>query len=108
MFKEGDGQHPPIPERLSEEGQHFLKMCFVHDQRYRWTAHMLEDHPFVKVIKYSSVRCLFSVSCLAELKLLKKDEACLLIEVLYIFCLILFSSFVTREKLWCIFFYCTI
>lgn len=68
MFKVGDGQHPPIPERLSEEGQHFLKMCFVHDQRYRWTAHMLEDHPFVKVVKYSSIRCLFSFSCFAELK----------------------------------------
>ena len=67
MFKVGDGQHPPIPERLSEEGQHFLKMCFVHDQRYRWTAHMLEDHPFVKVVKYSSIRCLFSFSCLAKL-----------------------------------------
>ena len=49
MFKVGDGQHPAIPETLSEEGEHFLQLCFIHDPNERWTAHMLEDHPFVKV-----------------------------------------------------------
>lgn len=49
MYRVGDGNHPPIPDRLSEEGQDFLACCFVQDQNSRWTAHMLEDHPFVKV-----------------------------------------------------------
>lgn len=49
MYKVGDGQHPLIPEHLSDEGKHFLKVCFLHDANERWTAHMLEDHLFVKI-----------------------------------------------------------
>jgi len=49
MYRVGDGNHPPIPDWLSEEGRDFLECCFIHDQNYRWTAHMLEDHSFVKV-----------------------------------------------------------
>eukprot|EP00111_Clytia_hemisphaerica_P003243 TCONS_00009253-protein len=51
MYRVGDGNHPPIPDRLSEEGRDFLECCFIHDQNYRWTANMLEDHAFVKVKK---------------------------------------------------------
>ena len=62
MYKVGDGQHPPLPDRLSEEGQHFLKACFIHGQNYRWTAHMLEDHPFVKVKPYKRIHFLSTMA----------------------------------------------
>ena len=41
---------PGIPESLSEEGKLFLCQCFTHDPKERWTAEMLEDHTFVKVL----------------------------------------------------------
>ena len=50
MYRVGDGQHPNIPEILSEEGKDFLQNCFVSEQTDRWTATMLMGHPFVKVL----------------------------------------------------------
>lgn len=52
MFKVGMGGTPPIPEKLSEEGQDFLSLCFVHDSVERASASVLIDHAFVKVWQY--------------------------------------------------------
>ncbi len=49
MFKVGMGESPPIPERLSREGKHFLGLCFEHDPRGRATAEDLLNQPFLKV-----------------------------------------------------------
>ncbi|XP_059842463.1 mitogen-activated protein kinase kinase kinase 4 isoform X1 [Hypanus sabinus] len=49
MYKVGMGHKPPIPERLSPEGKHFLSYCLESDPKHRWTASQLLDHPFVKV-----------------------------------------------------------
>ena len=38
---------PEIPEKLSEAGRDFLKMCFVREPMLRWTAEMLLKHPFL-------------------------------------------------------------
>lgn len=50
MFKVGTGETPEIPENLSAEGIDFLSHCFKFEPRERWTAIMLLDHPFTKVL----------------------------------------------------------
>uniref|UniRef100_A0A8C4ZW07 Protein kinase domain-containing protein n=1 Tax=Gadus morhua TaxID=8049 RepID=A0A8C4ZW07_GADMO len=50
MYKVGMGHKPPIPEKLSTEGKDFLGHCLESEPRRRWTANMLLDHPFVKVL----------------------------------------------------------
>lgn len=52
MFKVGMGESPPIPYRLSKEGQEFLSCCFEHDPRARATAHDLLNEPFLKVCTF--------------------------------------------------------
>ncbi|KAL6222589.1 hypothetical protein ACLB2K_005981 [Fragaria x ananassa] len=47
LMRIGGDESPEIPEELSEEGKDFLGKCFVKDQRNRWTAEMLLEHPFV-------------------------------------------------------------
>jgi mitogen-activated protein kinase kinase kinase 4 len=49
MFQVGNGNSPKPPDRLSEEGKNFLKLCFYHDPSIRATASQLLDHPFVKI-----------------------------------------------------------
>ncbi|XP_023209665.1 mitogen-activated protein kinase kinase kinase 4-like [Centruroides sculpturatus] len=51
MFRVGMGEIPNIPESLSDEGRDFLNHCLQHDPHQRWTASMLLDHPFTKVIE---------------------------------------------------------
>ncbi|KAI5660387.1 hypothetical protein M9H77_29180 [Catharanthus roseus] len=41
---------PKIPNELSKEAKDFLKGCFVRKPRYRLTAEMLLNHPFVEGI----------------------------------------------------------
>lgn len=43
------GHKPPIPEKLSTEGKDFLSHCLESEPKYRSTASVLLDHPFVKV-----------------------------------------------------------
>ena len=38
---------PVILATLSKEGNFFLKKCFVKDPKSRWTAEMLQGHPFM-------------------------------------------------------------
>lgn len=47
LMRIGGDELPEIPEELSEEGKDFLGKCFVKDQKKRWTAEMLLEHPFV-------------------------------------------------------------
>ncbi|XP_050369623.1 mitogen-activated protein kinase kinase kinase 20-like [Argentina anserina] len=47
LMRIGGDESPGIPEELSEEGRDFLGKCFLKDQRKRWTAEMLLEHPFV-------------------------------------------------------------
>ncbi|XP_060772478.1 mitogen-activated protein kinase kinase kinase 4 isoform X3 [Neoarius graeffei] len=49
MYKVGMGHKPPIPEKLSTEGKDFLSHCLESEPKYRSTASVLLDHPFVKV-----------------------------------------------------------
>ncbi|XP_016466720.2 mitogen-activated protein kinase kinase kinase 20-like [Nicotiana tabacum] len=50
VLKKIGGGHelPKIPGNLSKEAKNFLKGCFVRNPRYRWTAEMLMNHPFVE------------------------------------------------------------
>ncbi|XP_009802290.1 mitogen-activated protein kinase kinase kinase 20-like [Nicotiana sylvestris] len=49
LKKIGEGHElPKIPGELSKEAKDFLKGCFVRKPRYRWTAEMLLNHPFVE------------------------------------------------------------
>nr|XP_016472334.1 PREDICTED: mitogen-activated protein kinase kinase kinase YODA-like [Nicotiana tabacum] len=49
LKKIGEGHElPKIPGELSKEAKGFLKGCFVRNPRYRWTAEMLLNHPFVE------------------------------------------------------------
>ena len=50
VLKKIGGGHelPKIPGNLSKEAKDFLKGCFVRNPRYRWTAEMLLNHPFVE------------------------------------------------------------
>jgi len=41
------GEHPQIPEHLSQEGKHFLARCFCIDPKDRATCEELLEHPFV-------------------------------------------------------------
>lgn len=43
----GGDKVPEIPSDVSEEGKDFLGRIFVKDQRERWTAEMLLNHPFI-------------------------------------------------------------
>ncbi|KAK6795601.1 hypothetical protein RDI58_009055 [Solanum bulbocastanum] len=48
LRKIGGGKElPKIPGNLSKDAKDFLKGCFVRNPRYRWTAEMLLNHPFV-------------------------------------------------------------
>nr|GMC67460.1 mitogen-activated protein kinase kinase kinase NPK1-like [Ipomoea batatas] len=48
LMRIGVGEEiPEIPGKLSVDGQDFLRKCFIKDPRKRWTAEMLQNHPFI-------------------------------------------------------------
>ncbi len=51
MFQLGSGKTPCVhpPDALSDEGQDFIKRCFISNPEERWKAVHLLDHTFVKV-----------------------------------------------------------
>ncbi|OAY65666.1 Mitogen-activated protein kinase kinase kinase YODA [Ananas comosus] len=49
IFKIGNSKDiPEIPDHISAEGKHFLKLCLQRDPAARPTAVQLMDHPFVR------------------------------------------------------------
>lgn len=50
MFKVGNGNAPPIPDKLTTDGKRFIKCCTIPEPKNRWTADQLLGHAFIKVV----------------------------------------------------------
>lgn len=49
IFKIGNSKDiPEIPDHISDDGKHFLKLCLQRDPSARPTAAQLLEHPFVR------------------------------------------------------------